>query len=214
MRLYLSSDDLGNKPQRFAELLRGKKRVAIITNAGDYRSEEFRKERFEVRKSQLAAIGLEGFLLDLKKFFGKKDELALELKNYDAVLVTGGNTFLIRRAMHDSGFDEIIVPLLKEDKIVYGGWSAGVSMVTPDIHGIELMDQPEAVQEVYGKDLIWEAFNLVPYSMVCHYQSPDNNESPAAEKVVEYFKKENLNFKALSDGQVLIIDGDKEEMVQ
>lgn len=192
--------------------MRGKTRVALILNAGDMLTEEYKLERFEVRKAELKEIGLEGFHLDLRKFFGKKEELKIEIGKYDAVLATGGNTFLLRRAMYDSGFDELIVPLIKKDKIVYGGWSAGSVIVSPTLIGLELADKPELVQEVYGKETLWDGLNLLPYAVVSHYRS-DNPESPNTESMVEFFKEEGIPYKALSDGQVLIVDGKKEEVV-
>lgn len=212
MRLYLSSEHLGKSPQKFADLLGGKGHVAIINNAGDVYPEESKMERLEIRKQELKAIGLEGELLDLRKFFSKKQELAAELEKYDAVLVVGGHAFLLRRAMYDSGFDEVIQPLLQADKIVYAGYSAGSCVAAPTLIGIELMDQPEAVKEIYGQEPVWEGLNLIPYSILPHYQS-NHPESPAAEKVFEFFTKENIPFKALHDGEVVIVNGDKEEIV-
>jgi dipeptidase E len=212
MRLYLSSEHLGKTPQKFADLLGGSGRVAIINNAADAYAQESKAQRLEVRKAELKAIGLEGSLLDLRKFFGKKEELARELEAYDAVLAVGGNAFLLRRAMYDSGFDEAIVPLLQADKIVYAGYSAGSCVAAPTLIGIELMDQPEVVQQVYKKDPVWEGLNLVSYSIVPHYKS-NHPESPAAEKVFDFFMKETTPFKTLADGQVIIVNGEEGKIV-
>lgn len=213
MRLFLSSQHLGNQPEEFAKLLKGKARVAFINNAADRHPEETKAERFLLRKAELKAIGLEVSLLDLRKFFDKKEELAQELEKYDAVYIAGGNTFVLRRAMFDSGFDEIIVELLKEDKIVYGGWSAGSCVAAPTLIGVELMDYPDEVQKVYGKDPVWEGLNLVPYSIVPHYQS-NHEEKELADLAVQFFTKENIPFKTLRDGQVIIVDGGEERMIR
>jgi len=212
MRLFLSSQHLGNKPEEFAKLLKGKTRVAFITNAADVYPEDSIVEHMTPRLEELKALGLEGTRLDLKKYFGKTEELAKELANYDAVCVAGGNTFVLRRAMFDSGFDEAIMPLLKEDKLVYSGWSAGSCVAAPTLIGIELMDDPSQVQKVYGQEPVWEGMNLVPYSILPHWRS-NHEESEMAEAAFEMFTKEKIPFKTLRDGQVIIVDGGEERVV-
>lgn len=212
MRLYLSSQHLGNKPEEFAKLLRGKTRVAFIYNAADMYPEEGRIAHAQPRLRELEAIGLEGTLMDLKKYFDDPEKLKVNLSTYDAVYVAGGNTFVLRRAMYDSGFDKVIMPLLQDDKIVYSGWSAGSCVAAPTLIGVERMDEPDKVQEVYHQDPVWEGLNLVPYSIVPHYKSA-HEESALADVAVEFFKQENIPYKTLRDGQVIVIDGDREEVV-
>ena len=53
--------------------------------------------------------------------------------------MVGGNSFLLLRAMKQSGFDKLIVPLVENDILVYAGFSAGAVLATPTLHGIELV---------------------------------------------------------------------------
>jgi dipeptidase E len=105
--------------------------------------------------------------------------------------------------MVQSGFDQAIRSLFAKDEVVYGGYSASICVLTPDLHGIELVDNPNVVPKGYDSEVIWEGMGLVDFAIVPHYRS-DHPESAAIEKVVDYFKKHNIPYKALHDGQVIL----------
>ena len=54
---------------------------------------------------------------------------------------------------------------------------------------------------------VWEGLNLIDYSIVPHYQS-DHPETELANKVVEQHEKDGIPFRALKDGEVIIIRSD------
>ena len=192
------------------ELLRGKKRVGIITNAQDvYPDPEVRQEKMRETIAELEAIGLHGEELDLRGYFGKQDMLAKRLDGYDGLWVRGGNSFVLRKAMHYSGFDEIIRDMLASDSIVYGGYSAGACVMGKDMHGLDLCDEPNATPAGYKPETIWEGLGVVPYAVVPHYKS-DNPESMLIDKTVAYMDEHNLPYKTLRDGEVLMIDNNDE----
>ncbi len=188
------------------------KRVALILNAGDNWPPAGRKKAVVEQMEALAKIGLAASELDLRDFFQKPDELEKELAQYDAVRIPGGNSFLLRRAMYDSGFDRIIKSLLEQDKVVYAGFSAAVVILAPTLRGVEIDDDVNAVQATYGTDPLWDGLGILPYSIAPHYQS-DHPESATIDKVVEFFTKERMPFKLLKDGQAIVIDGQREEIV-
>ncbi|MDP2586287.1 MAG: Type 1 glutamine amidotransferase-like domain-containing protein [Candidatus Komeilibacteria bacterium] len=212
MRLYLSSYGLGNHPEKLTALFKGNKKVALILNARDGYSKEERQMKCFEHLEGLNKIGLIASEIDLKKFFGKTAELKNELLNYEGLCVSGGNTFLLRRAMRESGFDIIIKELLAEDKIIYAGYSAGGCVLSPTLRGLEIVDDVNAVQQIYGQEPIWEGLNILPYSFTPHYHS-NHPESAAIDRTVEFFKQEKMPFKTLTDGQVIIINGAKEEII-
>ena len=58
--------------------------------------------------------------------------------------------------MKASDFDEIILDALAQDALVYGGFSAGMVVLTPLLHGIELVgvgDDPNTIPA--GYDALW-----------------------------------------------------------
>lgn len=211
MRLYLSSYGLGNKPEELAYLIGTNKHVAVIMNAGDLDG-EYRKISLEKQISSLKALGLEPEEIDLRKYFGKSEDLKTTLSKFGAVWIRGGNAFMLQRAVEQSGFNKVIVEMLKNDKIVYAGYSAGVIIATPTLKGIELIDHLSEIPAGYKADFSWNGMNLVSYSIAPHYQS-DHQESQAVEKLVQYFEEKKMPYKKLRDGEVIVVEGDKERII-
>ena len=205
MRLYLSSYRLGNTPEKFVSMVRGSKKTAVILNARDYFSSEDRETGRVQQIEELNKLGFNAEELDLRNFYKKKGELRKHLEEYDAVWIPGGNSFLLLKAIYSSGFDIIIKELLKEDKIVYAGYSAGIVVLCPTLKGIDIVDDVKYVKEIYNEEPIFEALNILPYSIAPHYNS-DHPESELIEKVVEYFEKDKIPYRTLKDGDTIIID--------
>jgi len=128
------------------------------------------------------------------------------------VWVCGGNSFILRRAIAQSGFDEAITDLLAADEIVYGGFSAGACVVTPSLMGIDLCDDPEVVPEGYQEEVIWDGLGLVDYSIVPHYKS-DHPESAVLDETATFLEDRGMPFKTLRDGEVIVVDGESEELL-
>ena len=115
--------------------------------------------------------------------------------------------------MQASGFDDIIRDLLLRDQIVYGGYSAGVAMLTPALHGIELVDDALTVPPGYDVTIIWDCLGLLPWAVAPHYKSA-HPESAAIDDVVSYYIKHHIPFRALRDGEVIVIRGECEEVLR
>ena len=204
MKLYLSSFHLGNDPEKLRNLIGANKRASIINNALDCCGDTERVRNSKQQEIEdLNGLGLEPEDLDLRRYFGQQSKLRTKLSEYGLVWVRGGNSFVLRRAMVQSGFDEIIKDLLKGNSMVYGGYSAGVCVITPTLKGTELVDDPNVVPEGYGKEIIWDGVGLVDYCFAPHYKS-DHPESSLVDKMVEYFVKNKMPFKTLRDGEVII----------
>jgi dipeptidase E len=205
MRLYLSSFRLGNDPGALLKLLGGRSRAVAITNADDYKTGADRLASFERERGDLASLGLDPVELDLRDFFGDSQGLRRYLEQFDLVWVRGGNPFILRRAMRASDADAAILDMLAADSIVYGGYSAGSCMMTPSLHGIEFVDDPNDVPEGYDAEIIWDALGVLPYYLLPHFRS-DHPESPLIDKSLEYMISHHLPFIALRDGQALVRD--------
>src|SRR5690606_9805305 len=111
MRLYLSSYRIGDRAGALLALVGSGKRAAIIENALDGFPDEAREaHRAEIYDpaGELAALGITGTRLDLRHYFGRQAALREALGRFDMVWVTGGNAFVLRRAMKQSGFDDVI----------------------------------------------------------------------------------------------------------
>ncbi len=114
--------------------------------------------------------------------------------------------------MKASGFDDAIRDLLASDAVVYGGYSAGIVVLTPSLRGIDLVDDPHAVPAGYDDAIIWEGLGLLPCAIAPHYRS-DHPESAAIERVVQYYLDHDVPFKTLRDGEVIVVNGRQEEML-
>lgn len=117
----------------------------------------------------------------------------------------GGNTFILRRAMQQSGFDEIITQLVQAAEFVYGGFSAGAVVAGASLDGIQLDDDPVTVPLGYSPKVIWEGLGLCNFMVVPHYRS-NHPESEAINKVVVYMTDNALPFRALRDGEAMVIE--------
>jgi dipeptidase E len=205
MRLYLSSFKIGNRPDALLELLGEGRRAALITNAVDFLEGEARAKTTAEELKRLEGIGLEPEELDLREYFGKPEDLRKKMEEYDLLWARGGNCFVLRRAFKQSGADEVIPALLQQDKLVYGGYSAGIDMVGLGLRGAELVDDPEIVPEGYDKEVIWDGLGLLPYTFAPHYKS-DHPESADIDKSIEYMIDHHIPFIALHDGDALVLD--------
>ncbi|HSX17733.1 MAG TPA: Type 1 glutamine amidotransferase-like domain-containing protein [Patescibacteria group bacterium] len=161
---------------------------------------------------RLKSIGLDPIEIDLRSYFDRPESLKEKLAGFDLIWVRGGNAFVLRRAFKQSGADNVVADLLAEDKIVYGGYSAGIDMLTPSLHGAELVDEPDIVPDDYQPDIIWECLGLVSYAIAPHYKS-DHPESAAIDKSVEYLIDNHIPFIALHDGEAIVIKGTNQKVV-
>jgi len=206
MRLYLSSYRIGDRAGSLLALLGGGRRAAIIENALDGISpaarDIHRAETYDPM-DELAALGIAGTSLDLRQYFGRAAALRDVLAGCDLVWVTGGNAFTLRRAMQQSGFDEVIGDMLDADAIVYGGFSAGAVVAAPSLEGIHLMDDPDEVPPGYDSEPVWDGLGLIDHAIVPHYRSP-HAESAAADRAVRHLMSRGLRYRALRDGEVIV----------
>lgn len=213
MRLYLSSFRIGNKPEELLKLLTGRVRTALILNADDYKGPEDRAVSLQREIGELERVGLEPGEVDLRRYFGWEDELRAVLAGFDLIYVRGGNAFILRRALRQSGADRIVKDLLANDAVVYAGYSAGPAMLTPSLRGIELFgDDSNVVPDGYDPSVIWEGLGILPYVLVPHYRS-DHPETAGADRAVEYYIATHTPFIALRDGEALVVDGDRQAVV-
>ena len=206
MRLYLSSYRIGDRAGSLLALLGSGKRAAIVSNALDNISATaraiYREEVYDPH-IELRALGLDTEELDLRRYFGQPEALREQLGAFDLVWVMGGNAFVLRRAMKQSGFDDVIVGMLDHDAIVYGGFSAGAVVAAPTLRGIDLMDDPAEVPAGYDPETTWDGLGLIDYSIVPHFRS-QHPESAAAERAVRHLCGRGMRYRALRDGEVIV----------
>jgi dipeptidase E len=204
MKLYLSSYRVGNEPEKLTELVGSNMRTAVISNAVDSLEGTEREKRVEFEVNAMSHLGFEPEEIDLRDFFERPDKIETTLSKYGLLWIRDGNVFILRKAMALSGFDKVIQNILDQD-IVYAGYSAGSCVVGPTLHGIELCDDVDLVPDRYPKETTWEGLGLVDYAIAPHYKS-DHPESESIDKVIEYFSEQKIPYRALHDGEAIILN--------
>ena len=205
MRMYLSSFRMGDHPERLVALLDPPGPAAVIANAIDQAEAGERLEGVQRELDALAELGIDAEDLDLRDYFGAADRLAADLAGYRLVWVRGGNTFVLRHALAESGADEILTSLVARDALVYGGYSAGCCVLAPSLRGLELVDDPEAVGETYGVPPIWDGLGLLEYAFVPHVDSPDHPETEACGRLAEHYRAKGVAYRTLRDGEAIVV---------
>jgi dipeptidase E len=210
MRLYLSSMVFGAHPERLVALAGRGARVALVMNALD----NFPDERAHFLTTSQRALEQLGFIaddLDLRHYPDAPGRLAQALESTGLIWVNGGNTFLLRRAMSRSGFDSVVRALLDIDQLAYGGFSAGVCAITPSLRGIEFLDDPHALADGYRLEPIWEGLALIDYHVAVHYRTGENEP---IQQTVRYYREHDMPYVALRDGEVLVVEAGRTELVR
>ena len=208
MRLYLSSYKFGNYTEELVKLCPGNKKAGVIINAVDWSDDKERVAKsLNDQIEGLKSLGFSTEQIDLRNYFGKAEELKKHLSSFGLVWVYGGNTFVLKRAYEQSGFDRIIKEMLLKNEIVYAGFSAGVVILSKSLKGLEIVDDPNIVPEGYKKDFSWDGLGILDYHIAVHYKS-DHPESAGIDKEIEYCEKNNIPYQTLKDGEVIVINSE------
>lgn len=214
MRLYLSSFRMGDHPEHLLALIGADgRRAVVIANAMDDAPPEVRRAGVDRELAALADLGLGAVELDLRCYFGQQQRLRGELAGAGIAWLRGGNTFMLRYALSRSGADKVLGALLAADALVYAGYSAGACVLAPSLRGLELVDDPDAVERVYGSPPVWDGLAVLPEAFVPHYQSPGHPEAAAIELVVARYRADGVAHRTLHDGQAMVVNGPSTEIV-
>lgn len=208
MKLYLSSYKLGNSTDELKKWLQNSdnNKIALIINSRDMFPDGERKTNgIQSDAKDLEELGFEVKILDLKNYFGQKESLRSDLQGIRAFYVIGGNTFVLRKAMQLSGFDELLIEYSSDQNYLYAGYSAGICCLCKDMSALSIMDEPEI--DPYNSELppIYNGVGFVEEIIIPHFES-DHKETEAASKTVEFCQQNGIPYKTLHDGEVLIGD--------
>ncbi|MES2876531.1 MAG: Type 1 glutamine amidotransferase-like domain-containing protein [Patescibacteria group bacterium] len=209
MKLYLSSQGFGNHLERLKDMVGADRRVLFIDNAKDELPASERAEHVEEKRKEFTAAGFDFYELDLRDYFRSPDKLKPLVDAAPFVWVSGGNTFVLRRAFAYSGFDSLLMNALKNTNMVYGGSSAGSIIMTKTLQGTENGDDPYMVPDGYTEEILWDGLGLIYPQLVPHYQSEWFGKE--SEAMVDYFKTKGMKYETLKDGEVYLVDGKYEE---
>ncbi|TSD93942.1 peptidase [Skermania sp. ID1734] len=203
MRLFLASFRFGAHQDRFLDLVGGAGRAAVIANACDAWPP---RARASAVKSDIVPLRTSGFEVDEVDL--RTGPTAGELARYDVVWVRGGNTFVLRAQLLLSGADTVLAKLIRDDAIVYAGYSAGACVMCPSLDGLESMDDPEQVPNVCGIDPVLDGLALVDRPIIPHC-----GEEPEADELAQHYRETGVAHWALTDEQVVLINNAEPELL-
>ncbi|QIS09306.1 Type 1 glutamine amidotransferase-like domain-containing protein [Nocardia arthritidis] len=213
MRLFLSSYRFGAHHDRLVELAGAPGRVALVPNACDAWPAAW-ASAVTSDLVPLRRLGYTPEVLDLREYLGRGAELTRKLADYPLVLVRGGNTFVLRAQFARSGADLALTRLLADDALVYAGYSAGAAVMTPDLHGLETVDDPAEVATAGGGEIRWDGLGLVDRPIVPHIDSPTDFDGEC-KRFAEGLRAQGIPHWALTDDDVIVVDGARvEELIK
>jgi dipeptidase E len=211
MRLYLSSFDLGGRPDELVALTGSARRAAIIVNALDNRPEG-RATWLRTQSGKLGGLRFSVVELDLRSYFGASDKLERFLRDINVVWINGGNSFILRRAMRQSGFDGLVKSALARDEIVYSGFSAAAVIAFDNLKGLDIIDDPNDIPSGYDANIVWEGLGLIPFALAVHFKS-DHPESESVDREIAFYEANGIPYRTLRDGEALIVHDQRERIV-
>lgn len=196
---------MGDHPDRLVGLVERGAESVVITNACDSYAPDDRRAGVEREMTALRDLGFRPRAVDLRAYFGRRQELRQEFRHAGLVWVRGGSVFMLRHALAASGADDLIVELLKSDAIAYGGYSAGVCVLSPTLRGLELGEDPDVVMRTYGVAARYDGLSVIPYAIVPHVGSSDHPQTRAADQLTAFYDANGISQRRLRDGQVIVV---------
>lgn len=160
--------------------------------------------RYEEREEQLNAM-FEGFGASVKSIhhFDNPSEV---LSEYDGYLVSGGNTWVLNRTLHDNNLTTALNREVTINNKMYIGWSAGSNVACPTIRTTNDMPIISAV--------ITPSIGLVPFQLNPHYLDASiegHHGETREERIMEYLRmNEREIVVGLREGNFLHVSGSYE----
>lgn len=218
MRLFLASDDLGDHPDKLAEMVGNNNKTLLISNARDYKTPEKRLAVVEEDAGVLTAAGLEPVELDLRPYFGKPNELREYVRKFQPGLIflMGGNTFLIATALEESGMDIIIREGLANNSFVYGGYSAGSMVAARNLNNY--LDSYGKDDDRYDQALeIYKHATTEGLGIIDEYVCPHADNARFAllcEEAAKSISAKGFTTIKLNDADVFVIEDEKKAILR
>ena len=215
MRLFLSSYRAGRHDDKLLAFLGKIDKVAVITNAKDYKTPEGRKIRVDENFEYWESLGIKPTEIDLRPHFHKPNAEDL-LSKHNFIWLAGGNVFLLRRALKYTDLDRYFYDAVRKNEIILGGESAGAIVMGPTLKFSEMEadgheDSPTIIPNGYESRIIWDGLNFINYVPVPHFHDADYGSE--IDNYINRLKKAGLPYKPMTNDQAIMVNADKEEFL-
>lgn len=206
MKLYLSSQKIGNKKEKLLSMCWDNKNIAIIANAIDDKDDNFRTNRVQKEIKEMESLWFIVEELDLRNFFNNPQWLKEFLLKKSMLWIRWWSAFLLNRAFIQSWFYEVWMDLIKKSKLVYAGYSAAIIVANIDLFWTEYVDNPNILPEKYDPKINpYKWLGLIDFYIIPHIDSTEE-WAKNIPTYIHFLKNKWLNYITLKDWEVFIVD--------
>lgn len=192
----LSSDKLLNALRMH---IKPGKAALVVTADNEYKEKNYHVERLT---KELETLGLS------VECFDYDNQSPSELMSYDVVEMIGGNPYYLLNSIRKNNFTHTLEHFAKNKCII--GCSAGALVLTPTLNLIDIYS-PE-MNIVNLKDL--SACNLTDIQILPHYSKFTKRYVNFEERCLEYELANNCKVVRLNDGEGIIIENERVNIIK
>ena len=192
----LSSDKLLNA---LREHIKTGKAAIVVTADNVYKEKNYHVERLT---KELEALGLS------VECFDYDSQSPSELISYDVVEMIGGNPYYLLNSIRKNKFTDTLDHFAKTKCII--GCSAGAIVLTPTLNLIDIYS-PE-MNIVNLEDL--SACNLTGIQILPHYSKFTKRYDNFEKRCLEYERANNCKVVRLNDGEGIIIENERVNIIK
>ena len=135
------------------------------------------------------------------------DQLKKDLKGFNYIYVSGGNTLYFLRQAQKSGFISLIKDFVNKEGKIYIGTSAGSIITGPKCPDYLL--SKEEVLDIENQ----KGFELVNFTILPHWGSESFRDKYLSDRLTIAYKNNQVPLLLLNDNQYVYVQGDKFEIV-
>ena len=121
------------------------------------------------------------------------------ISSFDFIFVSGGTAYILTYWMEKTGSREIIKNLILEDKIVYGGESAGAIFAYKEIDTYKELDYPGRALEK-----IDEGLGIIDFAPIPHWENEEFQVG--LENIKSKFEAQGVKTYTMADDQALFVE--------
>lgn len=192
----LSSDKLLNALRMH---IKPGKAALVVTADNEYKEKNYHVERLT---KELETLGLS------VECFDYDNQSPSELMSYDVVEMIGGNPYYLLNSIKKNNFAHTLEHFAKNKCII--GCSAGALVLTPTLNLIDIYSPEMNIVDL--KDL--SACNLTDVQILPHYSKFIKRYVNFEQRCLEYERANNCRIVRLNDGEGIIIENERVNIIK
>lgn len=203
MRCFVSAYGLGDDPSALLEVVPPGAQTLYFANALDHIDPDRRTRFVQGDLQALRALELDVRELDLRDYFGAAKELGAQLSRARCLFGSGGNVYVLRRAMALSGFDHWLTTRVGS-KLVYAGYSAAICVLSPRLDGYDQASDPN-INPYDDHPAMLAGLGLIDWACAPHAGSKTGEGAQIAQEMAA-FERKGIAYRALPNGETFVTE--------